>query len=306
VATVSKNRSSGDPLQALDRLPSLPNTAVRLVEALNGDGMSMAEVEQIVRCDEAVVAAVLRLANSATHAGERTFDLKESITRVGGRRLQQLALSMSAGRLLQDGGKGYGLQRGELWRGSLCGALAAELLAQETGRADSSLCFVAGLMRDVGKIAMDAAFDVGSMLTAFSQGRQYAVERGAGERGESGVEPVALDQLEVERQIFGLDHAGLGAELCTRWNLPDHLVLAVRYHHEPAEVGEERDALIDVVHCGDALTCMLGIGVGFDGLAYRIDEGARHNLGLEGRSIETFLPQIVERFETTVEQIQLD
>jgi HD-like signal output (HDOD) protein len=264
------------------------------VQALSGDDMGMDEVERIVRSDEAIAIAVLRLANSAAHGQSgRTFDLRESITRLGGRRLQQLALSLSAGRVLGDGGKGYGLRRGDLWQGSLCGALAAELIAQRTGLEDPSTCFVAGLLRDVGKIAMDALFDVAKLEEAFR------AERDEGEDGEP------VEQLALERRVFGIDHAELGGELCRIWKLPERLQNTVRHHHEPPG-RDDADPLIDIVHCGDVLTCMTGIGAGHDGLAYRLDERAAEVVGLQNTTAESYLPELLERLHKASEQMQIE
>ena len=270
-------------------LPVLPGSAVRLVQALNGDDLGMDEIEKIVRTDEAIAAAVLRQANSAAYGGaEASFSLQQSITRLGARRLQRLALSLSCGRLLEDAGKGYGLLRGDLWRGSLCGALGAEMLANETGLADPSLCFVGGLMRDVGKLAMDLVFNVASLEAAFRR------------------EHPDMDQLEIERSVFDIDHAELGAALCRMWKLPERLCRTVEFHHMPpggGEDGGEQDVLIDIVHCADALTCWLAIGVGHDGLAYRLSERAAATVGFDRERIERALPALRAELAAVEEQM---
>ena len=278
-----------DRLKAIQNLPALPDTAVRLVQALNGDSMGMAEVEKIVRLDEAITLAVVRLANSAALGGGasgRAFTLGESLSRVGARELQRLALSLSAGKVLDEGGKGYGLMRGALWQGALGGGLGAELIAQTTGLEDPGTCFVAGMLRDIGKLAMDHVVTVDRMESELV--KDHPDE----------------DQVSLERRVFGLDHAELGAELSEMWGLPERLAGVVRYHHAPPADGEPgHDVLVDIVHCADALTCWLAIGVGFDGLAYHLDERAAHNISFDRAAIEKYLPELRKRFDVSLEQM---
>lgn len=268
-------------LQEIDDLPTLPGTAVKLIDALAGD-KGAADVEQVIRGDEAMAAAVLRTANAASMGATsgRVFTLQESIARLGGRHLQRIAMSLSTNDLLENAGRGYGLLRGELWRGGLCGALGAEMIAKHTDMADPGTCFVAGLLRDIGKIAMDMICDPASMEAAFT-----ACDEGG-------------SQLDRERRNFGLDHAELGAELARKWGLPEDIVTAIRGHHEPGE-GDERHALTDIVHCADVLTCWLAVGVGLDGLAYELSPAAAEHVGLTRPAIEMFLPELRVLFDQT-------
>jgi HD-like signal output (HDOD) protein len=42
----------------------------------------------------------------------------------------------------------------------------------------------------------------------------------------------------TERELFGFDHAEVGARLLTRWSLPPNIVAAVEHHHHPKNAGE--------------------------------------------------------------------
>ena len=59
--------SLNDTIAALDRLPALPATSMRLISLLAGGGQDadLREIESIISHDEAVTATVLRRANSA-------------------------------------------------------------------------------------------------------------------------------------------------------------------------------------------------------------------------------------------------
>lgn len=261
-----------DRLRRLRTLPAMPATVVRLVHALNNGELPVAELERIVRTDQAISAAVLRAANSALEgASGRVFTLPESVTRLGMRKLQKIVVAHQFSPVLRAGGQSYGLVAGELWRGAIGGAMAAELIARKTGLLDPAVAFVCGLLRDIGKSAMDVLFDRNALLAAV-RSRQP---------GQT--------HLQVERAAFGVDHAELGGELARLWTIPDRLAHAIACHHQPPDEGAGADPLIDVVHCADLLCVLLGLGVGLDGLAYTISDGARRRVGFERENVENYL-----------------
>lgn len=263
-------------LEEIESLPALPSTVVRLIRGLSDNNVSAEELESIIKTDEAISAIVLRVANSAAQgqAGDRVFTLQESIARLGTRVLYKIAVSQQCSAVLADGGKGFGLMRGQLWIGALGGAIAADAIARQVGGVDASVCFVGGLLRDIGKLAMDRLVGADEMQRAFA-------------KVKSGVQ-----QIEIESEAFGLSHAEAGAELARIWGLPEEIARAIRYHHEPdlCEEGDQR--LCDVVHGGDAIALWMGLGVGHDGLAYPISARAKEQLGLRRKKVETYMSAV--------------
>lgn len=250
----------------LERLPALPAIAARAISLLGQGGSSAAEVERIFRADEGLAAATLRRANSAACANgsKRSFGLKESIARLGNRVLMRIALEQQASNTMRDGGKSYGLERGALWRSSLGGAAVAERLAQECGKADPDLCFSAALLRDIGKLALDALAH-GERALSWNQGADRPF-------------------VEVERDRFGADHAEIGAFLAEKWSMPPEIVLAVRHHHRPPD--DPSSWICDVVHCADCICRWAGLGIGDDGMCHPLSPRARDAVGIHRERVE--------------------
>ncbi len=146
-------------------------------------------------------------------------------------------------------------------------ATVARHLAHSRGL-DAEAAFVAGLLHDLGKIALSQSLQ--------EQYREVlaAVEQGA-------------DFVDAERAVLGCDHAEAGAEAARRWSLPEALVQAIEYHHCPDEAPER--GLADVVHVADALCVMLGFGVGTDQLMHRCSERALERLGLNQEELPLLL-----------------
>ncbi|MFO0829235.1 MAG: HDOD domain-containing protein [Phycisphaerales bacterium] len=266
MGTGGMNPTLVEALASLDRLPALPSTLARAISALNSPKSGAPEFEAVFRTDEALAAAIVRRANSAALGGNsnRSYALRESIARLGRNALMRITLEQQGSSMLRRAGRCYGLERGELWRGSLGGAAIAERLARESRAADADLAYTAALLRDLGKIALEAmANDERAFQWSTWPPRPF---------------------VEFEAARFGADHARLGAALAERWNLPAPIVLAIATHHAPP-IGPQ-DPLCDLVHCADCIARWAGMGVGDDGLCYALAPTASAALGITRERVE--------------------
>jgi len=258
-----------DIISDIDSLPALPATAARLTSMLMSGESDIAEVAEIVRIDEALSITVLRYANSSMFGRPgREFNLRESIIRLGNATVLKIVMQQQIGQMLRDGGVAFGLERGAMWRGALGGAFAAEHLAKAHGFEDSDLCFVCGLLRDIGKLALDVRY-----------GSDYVTK----------VNACLTDTMtfqEAEREAIGTDHAEVGAALAEHWQLPERICTAIRHHHTPPAEAPEHDTLIDLVHAADIVCLWAGLAVGYDGLQYHLSPHVKESLSLNRRSAE--------------------
>jgi len=266
--------SLNETIATLDRLPALPATSMRLIAMLAGGGRDadLREIESIINHDEAVAATVLRRANSAAFGMRgRVAGVADAVRRLGTRELCRIALETQTSGMLANAGRSYGLRRGALSQSALGGAIAADELAQFNNQ-NREVAFVAALLRDIGKLAIDAIAgpDALEKIAAAADARPF---------------------LAYEREAFGADHAQLGALLCERWNLPDDIVRAVRGHHEPPSNPPE--PLTDIVHAADCVARWAGLGLGCDGLMYPFDAGTRERLGVTRDDLESLVADVL-------------
>ena len=256
-------------LDQIEHLPALPSSVIRVTEMLTSGQPDLNEIEQIIRMDEALSMTILRYANSALYGRPgRIFDLRESLVRLGGKALMKIVLEQQASSLFLKAGSAYGLRRGAMWRGALGGALAADQIARTNNYADIDLCFLCGLLRDIGKLVMDLHF---------AEDYLEAVEKH--------IQP-DRSFLECERAAFGMDHAQIGGELAVRWGLPERICNAIRFHHEPPAHEPDHDQLIDIVHAADIICLWAGLAIGHDGLQYKLAPHVRDGLKLDRRTAE--------------------
>ena len=255
-----------DIISTLDRLPPLPAAATRLLQILGGPDPDLDEAVRIIRTDESLTASVLRTANSAAFGARgRTLDLRSAVVRLGARAVSHHALELAAAPAFRDAGSAFEVRRGEQWRAAIGGARAAEELGARCG-AEPERCFVAALLRDIGRLAFDL----------------HHAKHGGGIPRPAAEE----DFLAFEQRTFGIDHATLGAELATRWGLPYEVCTAIRHHHHPPARDEGGSVLLDVVHLADAAARFAGLGLGCDGLLYPVSDAAMDRLGVDRDDLE--------------------
>jgi putative nucleotidyltransferase with HDIG domain len=200
-------------LRTLDNLPTLPIVALRIGEVVHSKNASVHQVAEILRSDPSTSAKLLRLVNSPYFGiPGGVSDVARAIPFVGFNTLYQLVLSISVLEALRIGDSA--LDPRALWTHSLTVATAARELAQEIRFADPGACFTAGLLHDMGKIAL-AKLDPEKLAATFATMRSEGVS------------------LEVaERQHGLIPHDRIGSQLARQWKFPAALAAPIEHHHQ--------------------------------------------------------------------------
>lgn len=260
-------------------LPSIPAAALKVIQETESVTATAASVARILVSDQALTARILRLANSAYYGLTRKVNhVSEAVVVLGMRTVKNLALVASSYPWLTKPVPGYELGSKDLWLHSIGVGIGAQLTAKLSRKCHDDMAFTAGLLCDIGKLAMSVWFEekTSKMLLAAQQ--------------------KGMTFCEVERLLLGYDHAEVGAFLTENWNFPTQIVQAIRYHHSPDQQ-ETYDPLADCVHVGDYLTMMMGFGLGGDGLQYKLDPDSLSRLGLEANNLDEIINEFVLAYE---------
>ncbi len=214
--------------QRLQGLPPFPTAAARALEELGRDNVDFRRVEQALGIDPVLTARLLRIANSPFYGlPGKVAAIKDACSLTGVPTLRNLIVAAVAMSQFPPA-KTSLAHRGSFWRHSAqCAAFALELATVARQPRDSA--FTAGLLHDIGKLALDALFPA-----------QYAQVHQHG------------GTLEAETAVLGTTHAQIGARIVELWRLPLMIRDAIAGHHHPAAA--ERATLADVVHAADVLT----------------------------------------------------
>jgi len=260
-------------------LPTIPAAAIKVMKETQLASSSAASVAKIIVTDQALSARVLRLANSAFYGlSRRIVDLPEAVVVLGMKSVKNLALVAGTYPWMQRPVTGYCLGPEEMWRHAFGTAVASQIIARVSGKASEDVTFTAGLLHDLGKVA----------LSVWIENKMGAILLYAGR------EDISFD--EAERRVLGYDHCQVGYHLATNWNLPEELCEAALHHHTPSQATSHH-SIVDCVHVGDYICSAMGFGLGGDGMLYRFDESSLDRLGISTNQVDSVTDEFVEKFE---------
>ncbi len=216
-------------------LPAQPLVLTRFRE-LKESGADLDQVAQLLQQDMTIAAKVMRVANSALFRG---FDIArtaaQAIGRLGMSAVDQIVTTMANQRMFANASDRYRPLLQSLWRHSLASALAAQAVAGTTGRRFAIDPFVAGLMHDMGAMALIQIIAQMERRSHFSKA----------------VTPEAVAETVIA------NHARFGAKLLSKWTFAPAYVQTTLSHEkicEGTDVGEE----LAVVHLSNLIAKSIG------------------------------------------------
>lgn len=262
-------------LKSVSELPPMPQTVFKVREIIANPDSSFKELAKILETDQAMAAQVLKIANSPYYGlSGKVSSIQHAAIVLGHKTLGELMTMAGTSGLLGNKLEGYGLEAGDLWRHSMAVAFGAKIIAANKDSSLANDAFTAGLLHDAGKLILDPyVFERKKAFEAFMADGQQSF-------------------LSAERQILGFDHPEIASEACKNWQVPPALSTAIRYHHQPSE--SQGDKLAYIVHAADALAMMAGMGLGMDGLQYRMDHEALDFLNLNEKDVTGIMSEVVE------------
>ncbi len=257
-------------------MPPLPQSIAQILELTKSTKSSAHDLTKVCEHDPKLTVNMLKLANSSFYGFTRKIStISHAIVCLGLDTVKSIALTSSTQEMLNNEVPAYALEKGMLWQHSIACSTCARIIAKRIGFKESEEAYIAGLLLDIGKI----------ILSNFAEDEFIRI-----------VEKTKRDKIsfdKAEQEVLGFDHPQIGARIIEKWNLPPILVEAVQYHHRP-EKAETHKKLTYIVHLADAISCMLGIGLGCDGLMYVLEENTLDILGLSKDDVESIMSELVD------------
>jgi len=209
-------------------LPTMPQATLRIMELASDPFTSLEHVSTAVATDPALSGRVLGLANSALYSRGTKFEtVGRAVSHLGVMRIRSLAMALhlfSSKPSRQDQFFNYAW----FWRYCLTCAVAAKVIAQREKEVDPDEAFVTALLQHIGVLALQQAHP-----------REYARIFDSKARSK-----VRLHEKELE--VWGYDHADVGAAVAAHWGLPRQIGSAILLHHRPGD-----HALANLCHFAD-------------------------------------------------------
>ncbi|NMB74665.1 MAG: HDOD domain-containing protein [Myxococcales bacterium] len=282
-------RSSNGPLpehqiiEKIDEIPPLPTSALQLVELIEDPSATPLALARLIEQDVALAARVLHLANSAFYGVAGGVDsLERAVCFLGFTTIQQIALYFHSRQILDEAGA---RPPAPLWHHAHRVAKASRTLAARLGLPMTGRFFTAGLLHDLGRVALFVLFP-----------------EHAGAWRPASRSP--LERLVEEHALFGMDHQQAALHLAQRWRYPSPLAQVISgLHASPGTgptVSPEEDAMRLVVAFSDGCAHATNEQE-IPGVAVGPERSWLHGLGLPEDQLDA-LQDLVQRELSADEQ----
>jgi putative nucleotidyltransferase with HDIG domain len=260
----------------VDDMKVLPEILNEIIALTDDPDSTIHDMENAILKDQVLTTKILRLANSAYYGYARNIStISRAAVLLGFQAIKSLALASTVRTYLSDELKGYSLEKNQLWTQSQTCAIVSRFIAKSIKYTNPEEAYIAGLLRDIGKTILNQHME-----------KEYSEVLSKVETGE-------MSFLDAEREVLGFSHAEIGEKVAEKWNLPEALVDAIGHHHTP-ELANINPLLVSIVHIADAITMMMGVGLGLDGLAYNLSPMALESLNLDEFQLENIISHVTD------------
>lgn len=195
----------------------------------------MEDFAKVIALDAGLAARCLQVASSIGFAARHIDTIDQALMLIGIQQIRRIALAVATIGALSEFKAQVDWRR--FWLHNVLVARLTDKVAS-TFRQTTGMEYLAGLMHDVGKLFIEHYFPA-----EFEQIVAGSIRN-------------RCNHATMEREILGLDHTQIGAALCERMQVHNHILRAIWYHHDPLNASHTADALGD----GGFLAICVGIG----------------------------------------------
>lgn len=194
-----------------DDLFVLPQTVTRIKALLEDEASSIDDISNLVMCDPALTAHLLRLANSALYNFPSQIEtVSKAVQLIGTQSVYDFTITFGVSQAFKSIPRDV-IELDRFWEQSINCALLAKFFADKRGILDSERLFVIGLLHNIGELVMV----------------QFEPEKA--------VQCTAISDdvtaLSLQQDIFGFTYAQVGSQLLRHWGIPESLVSVIEKQH---------------------------------------------------------------------------
>jgi len=223
---------SQEIVNCIDTLPQFPENLMEIQRLLDDPEVGIGTIARKMAIDPALTADLLRIVNSAQYMLTKHIEnVAEAVKMVGIRGIKNLLYSYGTQMILGSDSA----EKKELWEHSYKTAYYAYSLVNKF-KPDIVLldsAYVSGILHDIGKIIFSNIHP-----NILNKIRSFCAER-------------KIPNSTLEYLSAGMNHAAIGALIAEKWNYPEELVAAIRYHHNPSAAPADYRTLVDCVYLAD-------------------------------------------------------
>ncbi len=230
----------------LSSLPVMPAAYQNVIELLVQPAVSPRDIGKAISNDIGMTTKLLQVVNSPSYGLKyKIADPIHAVTYLGLKTVEGLILTEGVfskldNRRIRDFGV-LGLQQHCIRVGALTRRICNSVSMSED---DIDTANMAGLMHDTGKIILISKFHKDFSRSII----------------ESRIQSLPL--WEKEKQIIDITHAEIGGSLLELWGLPNIIIEAATYHHDPWNCLNDNFSVLAAVYIANVLDHMLCSSLG--------------------------------------------
>jgi HD-like signal output (HDOD) protein len=262
-------------LHVAKTLPAAPQVLARLGQLRLEPDADLTDVTALLRCDAALTARVIRIANSAQYASGGTHaSLEQALARVGFGEIYRIAGFAAVAQMANQGLRLYGISGAQLRENSLLTALIVEAMAKLAGL-DPHEAYSAGLLRSTGKLVLDGLA-----------------------RDRAGTAPYAESDgplAEWESRVVGARSGEVAAIVLSEWRFPMSMTTAIGHHYSPGDASSE-PALSNLLNLGAGAADRMGHGLPGERTYWEVNSAKLAAAGIDEEQMEDAAQRAFEQF----------
>jgi putative nucleotidyltransferase with HDIG domain len=276
-----------DSLSALNlaSLPTMPVVAARIHQMLEDEDVDIAKLAQVIQSDPAVVARMVKMANSSFYGSRREIKtITAAIMTIGLSAVRGTVLQAALQELYQP----FGPTEEMLWEHANAVAMASRFLASHLRPAMAEEAFLAGLLHDIGMLVLNwsAPEQFQLLLTReeLDSEANFATE---------------------EFEIFKVSHGEVGGWVLRNWEFPDELIAVAKDHHNFQELTPDQGTsseqpssswLTTLVSLADVICLKAGVGYQRNEVAEWEDLPHLSLLRLDAHRVDQLSNEFLEKY----------
>jgi len=203
-------------LVRIETFSPAPRVLAKAMTLLRDPLSDIGSIAALVGSDPALATDIIRCSNSVYYrAGEPVRSIGDAVQKIGMRETIRM-LNVAVARLMAGKDlRSYGMAGDAFWAESLLHGLFLFELAEQTGKADPDQAYTVGLLRFIGRLAID----------------RLMLEHGK-------PRPADVSFAVWEETSVGFNQAQAGALLLAKWQFVEEMVQAVAGQDRPERLAE--------------------------------------------------------------------
>ncbi|KPK95711.1 hypothetical protein AMJ80_04070 [bacterium SM23_31] len=278
-------------IKSIKKLPTLPIIFEKILETVDDPRSSANELQEIIKNDQSITAKILNMANSAYYGySKRVSSLSRAVVILGFDMVKNIALSVSVFSMFPYKNEKSYFNKEQFWLHAIACGYLGKMIAERTNYYEPDKAFIACLLHDIGKVVLDSYFE-----DDYSKAIQIKAKENISIR-------------EAEEKVIDLNHTEVGYFLGEKWDFPDELLSAIRYHHFPAEAPQQYSSLTYLTYLTNIVCQEERIGEGGSVLPVQIEPQTFAVLKLKDSHLELIrqdIQDLREKLETMIQAIHL-